>query len=71
MNDRLFLSREEVKHLTGTADRHKQADCLRTNRIAFTLDVFGRPVVTVSSVEGRRPAEEKQGWAGPSFLKSA
>ena len=72
MNDRLFLTRDEVKQLTGTADRKRQTECLRQNRIAFTMDVFGRPVVTRSAIEGKpAKAEEKQGWPGPSFLKVA
>lgn len=69
----LFLTREELKILTGTADRKKQADCLRSNRIPFTLDVFGRPVVTISAIEGRKEKQEAQktGWDGPSFLRAA
>lgn len=72
MTGQLFLSRDEIKQLTGTADRKRQAECLRQNRIAFTMDVFGRPVVTRSAVEGRQAkAEDKQVWPGPSFLKVA
>ncbi len=72
MTGQLFLSRDEIKQLTGTADRKRQAECLRQNRIAFTMDVFGRPVATRSAVEGRQAkAEDKQVWSGPSFLKVA
>lgn len=72
MTERLFLTRDEVKQLTGTSDRKRQIECLRQNRIAFTMDVFGRPVVTRSAIEGKpAKAEEKQGWSGPSFLKVA
>jgi hypothetical protein len=73
MSERIFLSRDEIKQLTGTADRKRQAECLRSNRIPFTLDILGRPVVTMAAVAGRKkPAEEpQQGWSGPSFLRAA
>jgi hypothetical protein len=74
MTDRIFLTREEVKLLTGTADRKRQATCLRDNRIPYTLDIIGRPVVTLAAVQGSKMAkdeEPKQSWAGPSFLRAA
>lgn len=73
MTDRIFLSRAEIKELTGTADRKRQAACLVSNRIPFTLDILGRPVVTLAAIEGRKKPEEKekQGWGGPSFLHAA
>ncbi len=73
MSERIFLTRDEVKQLTGTADRKRQAACLVSNRIPFTLDILGRPVVTLAAVEGRKKPEatEKQGWSGPSFLQAA
>jgi len=68
----VFLTRDELKHLTGTADRRRQAECLRANRIAFTLDVFGRPVVTRAAIEGQAKAEPTaEAWQGPSFLRIA
>jgi len=68
----MFLSRAELKALTGTADRRRQAECLRTNRIPFTLDVFNRPVVTRSAIEGRSKTDEApEKWQGPSFLRAA
>lgn len=70
----MFLSRDDLKKLTGTADRKKQAECLKSNRIPFTLDILNRPVVTISAIEGRaaiKAEEPKQGWNGPSFLRAA
>jgi hypothetical protein len=68
----MFLTRAELKQLTGTADRQRQAVCLRANRIPFTLDVFGRPVVTRSTIEGQKKADEAaEKWPGPSFLRAA
>lgn len=69
----MFLTRDELKQLTGTADRKRQAECLRANRIPFYLDVLGRPVVARSVFDGQRPAEAKpdERWSGPSFLGAA
>ena len=69
----MFLTREQLKTLTGTADRKKQAECLRSNRIPFTLDILGRPVVTIAAIDGHHSTVEDkpQGWQGPSFLKAA
>lgn len=75
MTDRLFLTREEIKQLTGTADRKRQVECLKSNNIPATLDVFGRPVVTIAAIEGSRRKEDvepvkDQGFM-PSWLKVA
>lgn len=69
----MFLTRAELKQLTGTADRRRQAECLRANRIPYYLDVFNRPVVTRVAVEGRQTARDEAppGWPGPSFLRAA
>ena len=69
----MFLTKEQIRTLTGTADRKKQAECLKKNRIPFTLDIIGRPVVTISAIEGRsvKAEESPKGWQGPSFLMAA
>ena len=68
----MFLTRAELKQLTGTADRKRQAECLRANRIPFTLDVFGRPVVTRCTLEEQKKSDEPaEKWQGPSFLRAA
>lgn len=68
----MFLTRAELKHLTGTADRRRQAECLRANRIPFTLDIFSRPVVTRAAIEGQAKAgPTAEAWHGPSFLRAA
>lgn len=73
MTDPIFLTRDQLKTLTGTSDRKRQIECLRNNRIPFTVDVFGRPVVTIATITGQRgqAQPEKQGWDGPGFLKVA
>lgn len=71
MADRIFLTRDELRALTGTADRGKQAACLRANRIPYTLDIFSRPVVTLAAITGQPAAKEPGAvWAGPSFMKA-
>ena len=68
----MFLTRAELKQLTGTADRKRQAECLRANRIPFTLDVIGRPVVTRCTLEVQKKSDEPaEKWQGPSFLRAA
>ncbi|GEM_PF-4954900 len=74
MSERLFLTRDEIKLLTGTADRKKQIACLTYNRMPFTLDVFGRPVVTITAVEGRSkssPEPDNNDCFMPSWLSKA
>ena len=54
----VFLTKQETRTLTGTALRVKQIDVLRENRIPFTLNASGWPVVTRAAVEGRRDAPQ-------------
>lgn len=72
-NRQIFLTPEQVKQLTGTSIRKKQYKCLIENKIAFTKDFIGRPVVTVTSVEGTgrsRFTGERVTYV-PSVLKAA
>jgi hypothetical protein len=64
----MFLTREQVRLLTGTADKGRQAEVLRRERVRFTLDWNGRPVVPVSAVEGTAPASNEQQQWTPKML---
>jgi hypothetical protein len=69
----LFLTREQLVELTDAHRASKQIECLKRNRIPFTLNVRGKPVVTVAAVEGTgRKADrvEKPAYI-PSILKVA
>lgn len=67
----MFLTHEELHRLTGTRLKKRQAQCLKENRIPFTLDILGRPVVTRAAIEGksRSVPAAPPGWDGPQFLK--
>ena len=46
-----FLTKEEIRVLTGRAFRTKQVAALARRGIPFTLDDFDRPIVARSAVE--------------------
>jgi hypothetical protein len=48
-----FLTKEEVRVLTGRAYRTKQVAALARRGIPFTLDDFDRPIVPRSAIEGK------------------
>lgn len=70
----LFLSEEQIDHLTGirrgdTIDGKKrtkyqlQVEFLRVRGIAFIENARGKPVVTRAAVEGRQEKEPaRKGW---------
>lgn len=69
----LFLSAEQLVELTGAHRAEKQIECLKRNRIPYTLNVRGRAVVTVAAVEGtgtKSSRVEKPAYI-PSVLKAA
>jgi hypothetical protein len=60
----MFLTRAQIRELTGAATRAKQIDVLKRNGVPFIVNAAGWPVVTVSAVEGRRGPEAvaTAGW---------
>ena len=52
MSTPLFLTKEELRELTGYVIKNRQIDKLRNMGIAFRINGCGRPVVTRSTVEG-------------------
>lgn len=69
----LFLTREQLVELTGCHRSGKQIECLKRNRIPYTTNVRGKPVVTVAAVEGTGSMAdriEKPAYI-PSILKVA
>lgn len=61
-----FLSKEDVRRLTGRAHRSRQIEVLKGQGVPFYVDGTGWPVVARAAVEGRAsaPAAEppKKGW---------
>jgi hypothetical protein len=58
----MFLTRAQLRELTGAATRARQINVLKRNGVPFIVNAAGWPVVTVSAVEGRREAPAPQGW---------
>ncbi len=52
MSDSPYLSRDEIRDLTRTPQRKRQAKFLIQNGIRHYLDAHGWPVVLWSAVEG-------------------
>jgi hypothetical protein len=59
----LFLTRQELRRLTGTADKREQVQWLAKERIAHRINMAGQIVVTRAAIDA--PAQSK-GWA-PDF----
>lgn len=60
----MFLTRSQVRELTGAATRARQIEVLRRNGVPFVINAAGWPVVTVAAVEGQRGPEAvaPAGW---------
>jgi hypothetical protein len=58
----LCLSRDEIRDLTRTPIRARQAAFLRANGIRHYLDGHGWPVVLRSSVEGSSVPKSTPAW---------
>ena len=59
----MFLAVDELVVLTGRKVKSKQIEALRRMGIPFLVNASGRPVVTRSVVEGRRPdVTVRTGW---------
>lgn len=64
----LFITQDEVRELTGFSVKQKQIEQLKRMGIPFFVNGCGRPIVTVSAVEGRKQeAPALQGWQ-PAIL---
>jgi len=69
MTTSLFLSAEDLHTLTGYTVKAKQIEQLRRMGIPFFVNGCGRPVVSVSAVEGRKQEDQPQpGWK-PAVLQ--
>jgi hypothetical protein len=58
----LCLSRDEIRAMTRTPFRARQAAFLKANGIRHYLDAHGWPVVLRSSVEGSTAAKPAPAW---------
>jgi hypothetical protein len=53
-----FLSDDDLRHLTGRAQKSRQVEWLRAQGIPFHVNATGHPVVTWAAVEGRQQSAE-------------
>lgn len=59
----MFLTQEDLRTLTGKAQKAKQAEQLRRMGIPFYLNASGHPIVARSAIEGGRLTEQpKPTW---------
>lgn len=69
-----FLSRDDVRLLTGRAQRNPQIETLRRMGVPFFVNATGWAIVARSAVEGRTPSpaavEPKKPWV-PRVLSAA
>lgn len=74
MSESLFLTRAQVRELTGTTLRAKQIEVLKRNGVPHIVNAAGWPVVALSAIEGGRreptQAAAKAAWA-PRILRAA
>lgn len=64
----MFLSREDLKHLTGYSLKNKQIEQLRKMHVAFRINACGEAVVTRLAVEGQPELKKlNTGWT-PAVL---
>lgn len=50
----MFLTADELAELTGRRIKSKQIEALRRMGLPFHVNAAGKPVVSVSTIEGRR-----------------
>ena len=50
----MFLEEDQVRELTGYTIKARQIAQLRSMGITFFVNGRGRPIVTVSAIEGRK-----------------
>ena len=58
----MFLTREELRELTGRARKAAQIDQLRRMGIPYYLNAAGRPVVARAVIEGGKQKSQPQTW---------
>jgi hypothetical protein len=59
----MFLSSQDISELTGRKTKSKQIEALLRMGLPFWVNAIGRPVVTVTAIEGRREPPPEKGWS--------
>jgi hypothetical protein len=59
----MFLSSQDISELTGRKTKSKQIEALLRMGLPFWVNAIGRPVVTVTAIEGRRELSLEKAWS--------
>jgi len=59
----MFLTREELRQLTGVARKAAQITQLRRMGIAFYINAAGYPIVAKSTIEGGTKPDTEKPWS--------
>lgn len=57
-----FLDRDALSELTGRKTKSKQIEALRKMGLPFFVNACGKPVVSVSAIEGKKEAPRRPVW---------
>lgn len=58
----MFLSSQDISELTGRKTKSKQIEALLRMGLPFWVNAIGKPVVTLTALEGRREAPQEKAW---------
>ncbi|CCD30238.1 hypothetical protein CAGGBEG34_610002 [Candidatus Glomeribacter gigasporarum BEG34] len=72
MSTPIFLTNDEISHLTARKNKGAQIDALRRMGLPFFVNATGHPVVTRAAIEGGFKARQEAAnvWT-PQVLKTA
>ena len=58
----MFLSSQDISELTGRKTKAKQIEALLRMGLPFWVNAIGKPVVTLTALEGRRESPQEKTW---------
>ena len=58
----MFLSSQDISELTGRKTKSKQIEALLRMGLPFWVNAIGKPVVTLTALEGRRDQPQEKAW---------
>ena len=58
----MFLSSQDISELTGRKTKSKQIEALLRMGLPFWVNAIGKPVVTLTALEGRREPLQEKAW---------
>ena len=58
----MFLSSQDISELTGRKTKSMQIEALLRMGLPFWVNAIGKPVVTLTALEGRRESPQEKAW---------